>query len=91
MKSDWNTLFFAGIFAAALSCNAQEARPQWDCAGDHAYTVEDDDGEATQEQHCHHNHDVFFSPHFYDHGYREPTPLPDWPGANNVLSDELSR
>ncbi len=72
-------------------CGAQESRPQWDCAGDRTH-CDEEEGEATEGQYHHHNHDIFFSPHFYDKGYKEPQmPAPDWPGHNDTFMDQMTR
>lgn len=95
MKICWTRLFFAAVFCFGGVCSAQAERPQWDNAGDQTYCDEEYEGEATAQQCYHHNHNIFFSPHFYDKnydkGYQEPVPAPDWPGANDLLLDQLSR
>lgn len=91
MKFKWGVLLIAGACLTSAVCNAQENRPHWDQAGDLPYTEDECEGEATAEQHCHHNHDIFFSPHYYDKEYKPLTPPQDWPGANNNFIDQMTR
>lgn len=94
MKMEWTTLVFAGMISCTAMCAAQEeSRPQWDCAGDN--TCCDEESELVQTERPRHDRDYFMAPHFYDRdyerGYKEPVPAPDWPGANDLLMDQLSR
>jgi hypothetical protein len=81
----------AAVSLTSTVCWAQENKHWWDQPGDLPYTEEECEGEATPEQHCHHNHDIFFSPHYYDKEYQPLTPAPDWPGANNNFIEQMTR
>lgn len=95
MKFKWATLLFAGILSCAASGFAEETRAQWECAADQTCVDEETQEVATEEQRHHYNDEYFRGPHFYDKGYdkgyQEPVPAPDWPGANDILMEKLSR
>jgi hypothetical protein len=96
MKFKWATFIFLGTLSTASFGSAQECRAQWQCEAEASCEGEECDEVADNgEQRRRYDDEYFRGPRFYDKGYdkgyQEPVPAPDWPGANDILMEKLSR